>query len=82
MIAEAEKYTYPPIQGCLPEKILPSGCALVLEGGGTRGFYSAGVFEAFLDAGIMVPLYRRRFGRRGECRHLSFRPKAPQPADC
>ena len=62
MIAEAEKYTYPPIQGCLPEKILPSGCALVLEGGGTRGFYSS--------------------GRCGECRHLSFRPKAPQPADC
>ena len=55
MIAEAEKYTYPPIQGCLPEKILPSGCALVLEGDGTRGFYSSGVFEAFLDAGIMFP---------------------------
>ena len=55
MIAEAEKYTYPPIQGCLPEKILPSGCALVLEGGGTRGFYSSGVYEACLDAGIMFP---------------------------
>jgi predicted patatin/cPLA2 family phospholipase len=34
---------------------LPEGTALVLEGGGTRGFYSAGVFEAFMDAGIMFP---------------------------
>jgi len=35
--------------------MLPSGTALVLEGGGTRGFYSSGVFEAFMDAGIMFP---------------------------
>ena len=35
--------------------ILPHGTALVLEGGGTRGFYSAGVFDAFIDAGIMFP---------------------------
>jgi predicted patatin/cPLA2 family phospholipase len=35
--------------------MLPSKTALVLEGGGTRGFYSAGVFEAFMDAGIMFP---------------------------
>ena len=39
----------------MPEKILPKSCALVLEGGGTRGFYSAGVFDAFVDAGILFP---------------------------
>jgi len=35
--------------------MLPEGIALVLEGGGTRGFYSAGVFDAFMEAGIMFP---------------------------
>jgi predicted patatin/cPLA2 family phospholipase len=35
--------------------MLPEGTALVLEGGGTRGFYSAGVFDAFMAAGIMFP---------------------------
>ena len=39
----------------MPTHILPEGTALVLEGGGTRGFYSAGVFEAFMDAGVMFP---------------------------
>ena len=34
---------------------MPKGYALVLEGGGTRGFYSAGVFDAFMDAGILFP---------------------------
>ena len=48
-------YTQTPIPGKAAEKILPKGCALVLEGGGTRGFYSAGVFDAFMDAGIMFP---------------------------
>jgi predicted patatin/cPLA2 family phospholipase len=28
---------------------------LVLEGGGTRGFYSSGVFEAFMEKGIIFP---------------------------
>jgi len=35
--------------------IMPEGTALVLEGGGMRGFYSAGVFEAFMDAGVLFP---------------------------
>jgi predicted patatin/cPLA2 family phospholipase len=48
-------YTQVPIAGKTAEKILPKGCALVLEGGGTRGFYSAGVFDAFLEAGILFP---------------------------
>ncbi len=52
---ETQKYTHLPISGRPPEKMLPDGTALVLEGGGTRGFYSSGVFEAFLDAGIMFP---------------------------
>ena len=50
-----QTYKQTPIPGRLPERILPKGCALVLEGGGTRGFYSAGVFDAFIDAGIMFP---------------------------
>ena len=48
-------FTLPPIKGLPPAKTLPQGTALVLEGGGTRGFYSAGVFEAFMDAGVMFP---------------------------
>jgi predicted patatin/cPLA2 family phospholipase len=48
-------FTLPDIKGTKHETILPRGTALVLEGGGTRGFYSAGVFEAFMDAGIMFP---------------------------
>lgn len=50
-----DSFTHKPIQGKLPKTILPKGCALVLEGGGMRGFYSAGVFEAFMEAGIMFP---------------------------
>ena len=48
-------YTHPPIMGTVPAHTLPEGTALVLEGGGTRGFYSAGVFESFMDAGVMFP---------------------------
>ncbi|MCL2186565.1 MAG: patatin family protein [Treponema sp.] len=48
-------YKQTPIPGKVPEKVLPKGYALILEGGGTRGFYSAGVFDAFTDAGIMFP---------------------------
>lgn len=50
-----KSYTQPVINGVKYKKMLPEGTALVLEGGGTRGFYSAGVFEAFMDAGIMFP---------------------------
>jgi len=49
------RYRQTPIPGKAPEKILPKGVSLVLEGGGTRGFYSAGVFDAFVNAGIMFP---------------------------
>ncbi|MCL2637029.1 MAG: patatin family protein [Oscillospiraceae bacterium] len=48
-------FTHDIIKGSPHKKILPPKTALVLEGGGTRGFYSAGVFEAFLDEGIMFP---------------------------
>ena len=50
-----ESYTEVPIPGRAPKTILPKGIGLVLEGGGTRGFYSAGVFDAFIDAGILFP---------------------------
>jgi predicted patatin/cPLA2 family phospholipase len=50
-----QKFTHPKIKGTPHEKILPEGTALVCERGGTRGFYSAGVFEAFMDKEIMFP---------------------------
>ena len=50
-----QNYTLPLIPGRDPEKYMPDGTALVLEGGGTRGFFSCGVFEAFMEAGIMFP---------------------------
>ena len=49
------RYTFAPIPGVPAKHTLPDGCALVCEGGGTRGFYSSGVFEAFQDAGLMFP---------------------------
>ncbi len=48
-------YTEEIIKGVMPKKILPNGYSLVLEGGGTRGFYSSGVFDAFMESGIMFP---------------------------
>lgn len=48
-------FTEPIIKGVRYADMLPRGTALVLEGGGTRGFYSSGVFEAFMDEGIMFP---------------------------
>ena len=35
--------------------MLPQGTALVLEGGGTRAYYTAGVLEAFMEQGLMFP---------------------------
>jgi len=52
---DSNAYTHPIIKGIPHKKMLPKGTALVLEGGGTRGFFSAGVFEAFMDEGIMFP---------------------------
>lgn len=49
------QYSQPIIKGVKYKTMLPEGTALVLEGGGTRGFYSSGVFEAFMDAGWMFP---------------------------
>ncbi len=48
-------YKHEPILGKAPDKMLPEGFSLVLEGGGTRGFYSSGVMEAFMDEGLMFP---------------------------
>jgi len=52
---DSNNFTQPIIKGINHSKMLPQGTALVLEGGGTRGFYSAGVFESFMDEGIMFP---------------------------
>ena len=35
--------------------MLPKGTALVLEGGGVRAYYTAGVLEAFMEKGLMFP---------------------------
>ena len=48
-------FTQTPIEGKPPQRVLPQGISLVLEGGGTRGFFSAGVLDAFMEAGIMFP---------------------------
>ena len=50
-----QTYTHPKIDSAPYINMLPKGTALVLEGGGIRGFYSAGVFEAFMDSGVMFP---------------------------
>ena len=51
----SQSFTQPVIKGIKYTTMLPQGTALVLEGGGTRGFFSAGVLDAFMDAGIMFP---------------------------
>jgi len=50
-----EGYTLTPIPGRPVARLLPDGCALVLEGGGLRGFYTSGVFEPLMRQGIMFP---------------------------
>jgi len=52
---DLKTFTEPIIKGINHKTILPKGTALILEGGGTRSFYSAGVFEAFMTEGIMFP---------------------------
>ena len=42
-------YTWQPIPGKTLSRRLPEGTALVLEGGGLRGYYSCGVMEAFME---------------------------------
>ncbi|MDF2535045.1 MAG: hypothetical protein K0R18_1204, partial [Bacillales bacterium] len=48
-------YTIPFIKGKILKNRLPDGIGLVLEGGGTRGFYSAGVLDGFLEEGFLFP---------------------------
>jgi Predicted esterase of the alpha-beta hydrolase superfamily len=50
-----KKYTNTVIKGKKMSNRLPDGYSLVLEGGGTRGYFSSGVFEAFMEDGIMFP---------------------------
>lgn len=49
-----KEYTHPPIYGKLPSS-LPQGNALVLEGGGTRCAFTAGVLDHFLANDILFP---------------------------
>jgi len=49
------QYKLPVIPGVAPRIYLPRGTSLVVEGGGMRGFYGAGVLDAFMDAGLMFP---------------------------
>ncbi|MCL2137100.1 MAG: patatin family protein [Coriobacteriia bacterium] len=48
-------YLEPVSKGVKYQYMLDKGTALVLEGGGTRGFFSAGVLDAFIEARIMFP---------------------------
>ena len=48
-------YREPVQKGKKYSTMLPKGTALVLEGGGVRAYYSAGVLEAFMEKGIMFP---------------------------
>jgi len=48
-------FTEEVIHGKKYKTMLPDKTALVLEGGGMRGFYSAGVLDAFMEEGIMFP---------------------------
>ena len=50
-----KEYTLKPIQSIEFKTKLPAGTALVLEGGGMRGYYTAGVFEGFMQHSIMFP---------------------------
>lgn len=43
------------IKGKILNMMLPAQWGLVLEGGGTRGSYTAGVLDAFLQADLMFP---------------------------
>ena len=48
-------YTLQPIPGKTLSHRLPEGAALVLEGGGLRGYYSCGVMEAFMEKELLFP---------------------------
>ena len=48
-------YTLQPIPGKTLSRRLPEGTALVLEGGGLRGYYSCGVMEVFMEKDLLFP---------------------------
>lgn len=52
---QTNEYTEQVIKGVKFSKMLPEKTALVLEGGGARTYYSAGMFDAFIEEGIMFP---------------------------
>lgn len=50
-----QSYTQEKILGTISKYRLPDKFSLILEGGGMRGFFSAGVMDAFFKADIMFP---------------------------
>ena len=74
-------YTLQPIPGKTLSRRLPEGTALVLEGGGLRGYYSCGVMEVFMEKRSAVSVYYRRFGGRSERAFVHIGPTGAQPRD-
>ena len=54
-MTSSHQYEHAPISGKPFQTELPAGIGLVLEGGGMRGFYSAGVLDAFVQESILFP---------------------------
>ena len=57
--------------------MLLSNLSLILEGGGMRGMFSAGVFDAFLE----FPAYRRGIGGSLQYTFVYVGAKGPHQAD-
>ena len=52
--------------------------ALLLEGGAMRGLYTAGVLDAFMEAGLEFGCVLWRLGRRAQCSELRCAPARTQ----
>ena len=75
-------YTLQPIPGKTLSRRLPEGTALVLEGGGLRGYYSCGVMEAFMEKDLLFPyIIGVSAGGRSECAFVHIGPTGAQPRD-
>ena len=60
--------------------MLLSNLSLILEGGGMRGMFSAGVFDAFLEKELF-PAYRRGIGGSLQYTFVYVGAKGPHQAD-
>ena len=61
--------------------MLLSNLSLILEGGGMRGMFSAGVFDAFLEKRTGFPAYRRGIGGSLQYTFVYVGAKGPHQAD-